>query len=625
MQLVDVRIHGFRRFGGDRPHKVLLDAKLTCIIGANEAGKSSVLQLLAGGHADSAVASTDRTRREAISDDRLILRMRYRLDDKDRVLVADEYSARGAPNWLIVEKTAGGNRRYELEPPPSRDRTARAAARTALVAAIEAKKTGDEALADLNPDELLSLADDLADDVETVDSEVLQHADGVGNALEIMGLQDACDAVREAATQERLEHPHDIARRLLWFTSPDFIAFDAAERELATEYDLVKAAPAPPPALRNLAALADLNLSELLESIATGETGTTQHLIELANAKLREAFAVWTQTPPVRVSFDTNASILVIHVASGSDTPMRFEERSDGLRQFVALVAATARRDHDVPPILLIDELETHLHYDAQADLVRVLSEQDAVKQIIYTTHSAACLPDDLGSVRVIEPDPERTRSKVRQHFWTDQPGLGPLLMALGAATLAFVPRRPALIAEGPSDLILLPTLLCQALDVDHVGYQVAPGGSEVRPGAIIGLELEARHTAWIVDGDGGGEAIRAKLIEDGISEDAIIVLGGEGSGVALEDLIDRAVYVDAINAYLSDVSATSRISASDLHDGRLNTDVEAWCTRGGVEAPSKVAVANRVLSMRADQRLVAEDRVEVVKAVHTAARKRLT
>jgi predicted ATP-dependent endonuclease of OLD family len=46
MCLTDCWIHGLRRFGGDRPHRVRFDAKLVCFIGANEAGKSTILDAL---------------------------------------------------------------------------------------------------------------------------------------------------------------------------------------------------------------------------------------------------------------------------------------------------------------------------------------------------------------------------------------------------------------------------------------------------------------------------------------------------------------------------------------------------------------------------------------------------
>jgi predicted ATP-dependent endonuclease of OLD family len=47
MHLVDAIVRGFRRFGSETDHKLLVDARMVCIIGANEAGKSSLLKLLA--------------------------------------------------------------------------------------------------------------------------------------------------------------------------------------------------------------------------------------------------------------------------------------------------------------------------------------------------------------------------------------------------------------------------------------------------------------------------------------------------------------------------------------------------------------------------------------------------
>ena len=44
-------------------------------------------------------------------------------------------------------------------------------------------------------------------------------------------------------------------------------------------------------------------------------------------------------------------------------------------------------------------------------EAARLLAEQTAAGQVIYTTHSAACLPEDLGlSVRVVEPDQNLAR-----------------------------------------------------------------------------------------------------------------------------------------------------------------------------------------------------------------------
>ena len=116
-------------------------------------------------------------------------------------------------------------------------------------------------------------------------------------------------------------------------------------------------------------------------------------------------------------------------------------------------------------PILLIDEADIHLHYDAQADLIQMLSHQQQAAQVIYTTHSAGCLPKDLGTgVRLVEPNKDQERSGVENWPWQKDQGFGPLLLGMGASTLAFVPTRAALIGEGGSEIVLLPTLIREAV-----------------------------------------------------------------------------------------------------------------------------------------------------------------
>lgn len=175
---------------------------------------------------------------------------------------------------------------------------------------------------------------------------------------------------------------------------------------------------------------------------------------------------------------------------------------------FVALAAFVATRSTVTSPVLLIDEAETHLHYDAQADLVNMLLTQGEAAQVIYTTHSPGCLPPDLGTgIRVIAPaQSDPAISEVRNAFWVDHvAGFSPLLFAMGAGAAAFTTTRYAVIAEGASEMILLPSLIRAATGLDFLPYQVAPGLSEAPTSQYPKLDLQAARVAFAVDGDSGG------------------------------------------------------------------------------------------------------------------------
>jgi hypothetical protein len=606
---------------------------MVCLIGGNEAGKSSVFELLSGARHTSAIGAKDRTRRETVEDQVFAVTLSYRLEDSDLDRVRDYFGDTPLPTRFTVKKQMGGAIVRSMDRNPRRDRAHRLSLVTQLgeESVSESANPSDEEDAVTGPlsvDEKGTLIEALREDVETLATETLAELDAHVNALREAGEMLLADTMEDLAIHERQPHPSVVAEDALWNASPDFVLFAGEDRNLNSEYDIQTAATTPPRALSNLISLADLDMAELVRAIDQGESGTVEDIEKVTNQRLSEVFDRWTQRPPITVTIKLAPPTLNIHVRTGVDVPMRLEERSDGLKTFVALVAATAQMETSVPPILLIDEIETHLHYDAQVDLLRILAnqtqatatERPKLGQIIYSTHSAACLPDDLSNVRIVSAVTDRTRSTFRNHFWTDRPGLAPLLMAMGAASLAFVPRRAALIAEGPSELILLPTLIKQALELEHLGYQIAPGASGVRPGTIIGLNLEAPRTAWVVDSDRGGAAIAKKLRDDGIADERILFLGGDGAGLVLEALVEPAAYRDAVAAYLRD---KGEYSAPAL--GELGTDpsrvAAGHCTSLGIEPPSKVVIANRLVAMRGERQLFSEIRRGDLTKLHEKAR----
>ena len=77
--------------------------------------------------------------------------------------------------------------------------------------------------------------------------------------------------------------------------------------------------------------------------------------------------------------------------------------------------------------------------------------------------------------MRVISPIEGRDRSKIKNWFWSEGPGFSPVLLGMGATALAFASMRRAVLAEGASDLILLPTLLREITGEADLEFQIAP------------------------------------------------------------------------------------------------------------------------------------------------------
>jgi AAA domain, putative AbiEii toxin, Type IV TA system len=630
--LTDCWIHGLRRFGGEQRHRVRIDAKLVCLIGANEAGKSTILYALDLAQGGGEIPLPDRTRREDIPDQRTLVELRFRLDEADQAALSGIARDTDGPpriQWFTVVRLANGERGYYAEPKLIRDRQPRRSLRTTLAArALQwwPEESQDAAAAELpveeptfapgDPARVSQLIEALTSDESTLAESVPQELRELANEIEPHEAELA-EELRRVTDLEAAQPPDEQANDLLFGRMPQFVRFDDDARILESEYDLNAADTSPGKALGNFIRLAGLNVGQLLAAVGAGDTGQVQDIKEAANRELERQMQAWQQDPPIRVSVDTEGALLRIHVKSGTGPTMQFRERSDGLRQFVALVALTAQHDYKVRPTLLIDEVETHLHYNAQADLIDVLTTQTAAAQVIYTTHSAACLPQDLAlGVRVVEGIEQKTASTVRQNIWqAKHPGLGSLLMAMGASSLVYVTLRPGVIAEGVSDLILLPTLIREATGDDSLGFAVVPGASTTPPDQIAGLGLQGVRTVWVFDADDAGRKRREYLTEAHIPGERILLLTEDGD-LEIEDLVAAEAYVEAVGLYLTDIGAEAEFSGGDLpaETCRRPEMVDAWCEARQLQPPSKTAIANKIIELAGSKTLLDAQQAETVR-----------
>lgn len=644
MRLYSLTLNGFRRF---EQSWINLEGRVVAIVGPNEAGKSSILAALEALDDEEPIPATAVSRGLTPAPDDELIYARFRLSPEERGMsetpLDDDEGI-----WLIVAKTLAGPRKFRLEPPAKRDKRARAKARLALEKTVGRPwRTGGATTPETDEvetldDRLTRHGTDLESNNANLGSDVLNQLEGIQHSLlEVAVAAETSKTSRtqierlartlgEALVSERRPHPSVLAQTLK-DRVPAFLDFDDRNRSLRSEYDLANPEHASAPALENLAAVAGLPLPALQDAIGANDVGRIRSLIEAAQDRLNQALTdAWKQSA-LTISFDRQGTVLRITVSSHGTDYFSLDDRSDGLRIFIALRVFLARRQHEVRPILLVDEAESHLHYDAQADIIRVFEQQAEVAQVVYTTHSIGCLPQDLGrGVRVVSPEEVGTRSQI-SNVWSRagraserRVGITPLMLAMGASTVPLTPTRFVVVAEGPSDALLLPSLLREATGLEVLGYQVVGGLSEASQDELGRMSLEAPRVAYLVDGDPGGREIERSLRSLGVPARRIVRWAGPATRICLEDAINPSLYVRALNEYLvSWPPHSAGIQESSLRKTGRPNQVKAWCFANGIKEPSKLLVAQEILNLVDDpaphpqQRLTDSSRGALLRELH--------
>ena len=620
MRLIKAYINEFRRF---EEATIDLDCELLAIVGPNEAGKSSLLAALMSTKNDQTFKKTDITRTTSQSKIETSIKLLFLLNKEEQQL-AKKFNGIGEPRWYIVQKDSHGLIHW-VKPEIKRDITLREKALN-RIEKILANPRLEKTLSKVyeiplpnKPEQTINRT--LRQTLQIIQQKITTDTDvlpeNVFNSLnEGLDLLRRCYEELSITNQRILKITEEILENLIEFESrpnpesellneldnqqPEFLLFDDHARSLLSEY-AVQDLDNPPAALQNLFDLAGLQSSNLKQAIDSNNHGRREALIEDANRNLQEKFKrAWKQSPVfVRLQVDPEViRILVKEPETYSD----FGERSDGLKAFVALFAFTSIHANGPGPILLIDEADAHLHYDAQAELIRVFELQDIASKIIYTTHSAGCLPYDLGKgIRVVKPiynknGQDKGRSTISNSFWTEGAGFSPLMLAMGASIMALIPTRRAVITEGPSDVILLPTLFRNATQLEKLDFQVAPGLANISPIHARELILEAPVVAYLLDGDKGGKKNRSKLKKAGIPNRLILDYGTDR---VIEDFLDIDLYVSAINEELRRSYGNKYlISKDDIKNNSRPSSVKVWCDQNGITVPNKLKIALHVLDL---------------------------
>lgn len=642
MRLLKIRLTNYRRFVEECSLEV--NERLIALVGPNEAGKSSILDALELLGSRTPPTGKDASRS---SSGAALVEGLYALDDTDRAELADFHQGSAVGQVWVKLRSDDESSTWLLLPRPTRDLAPRRRCEKVVKALkddpmIEIEFSTTDALVVLgSPEETLdegelSLFETLAGQIRGLDlPQNDDHDDEDWSEDDIAEIREAREAAASAlvdlARHERLPTPVRQCIDALSARLPQAAFFKQADRELESEYDLDEVYAEPPPALDNLCILAELNLVELKKQFEARRLARVEKLIEDANTNLKRRFqGAWSQSSVFpRLSTSRDGTLNIFIATEGEADYSDPDERSDGLRWFMALHAFLAAKGA-TQPILLVDEAETHLHYDAQADLVDTLMQQRIVSKVIYSTHSVGCLPPDLGrGIRAVVPSKIAERSGIENSYWSidragnERIGYAPLLFAMGASMLAWTVPRFAVVAEGTSDAILLPTLLREAAQTSALPYRVVPGLSEVPENQMSSLIHHAGSMAFLADGDEAGVKRLAQLKKHGVEVDRLFHLGLVRKGCTLEDLVTTIAFAEAVNLEIEAWRlSTRRITAAQV------PSLERWKWLAEqdpkFESLSKNRVAQRLVDLAtpddpttAQRRIIAPRLTKPLAALH--------
>lgn len=329
---------------------------------------------------------------------------------------------------------------------------------------------------------------------------------------------------------------------------------------------------------------------DVVGAIRAGEDGYVdgvEGLINLALASRLDFKRWWTQDKDFSLQVSIRESDLAFVVGDRTGTRYSFGERSGGLSYFLSYFVQFLghKPDPDRAEILLMDEPDAYLSSQAQQDLLRILRafaypDDPAVRgcQVAYVTHSPFLIDRNRAScIRVVEKGAgdEGTRvvhDAARNHY-------EPLRSAFGALVgeSTFI-SGCNLMVEGMGDQVLLAGMArrLQAagaertdfLDLNSVTIVPAGGASQIPYLAYLarGRDVEKPAVIVLVDSDDAGDDVRAQIRKGGaykkrlIDDDLVLQIGDpslsaivsdRSTGVVdIEDLIPIDIATKAVADY---------------------------------------------------------------------------
>ncbi len=268
------------------------------------------------------------------------------------------------------------------------------------------------------------------------------------------------------------------------------------------------------------------------EEIADDQKRMEERAIKLNSASIdiSNKFSNWWSQRRHKIHYHADGDYFRIWIADDrrQDVEIELEARSKGFQWFFSfyLVFLVESDGGHRDAILLLDEPGLHLHPTAQQELIAFFEELSETNQIAYTTHSPFLIDgQNLFRVRPVKED-ETGHSRITAETWPkDRETIFPLQAAAGYAMIRGLFRhRKNVLVEGMSDFYYLHALSQQCA---NSGRHSLPDDIYITP--CGGTKLVGHFASLFL----------------GHEVQPLIVLDGDEAGRIRKDALMRELYVN--------------------------------------------------------------------------------
>lgn len=316
-------------------------------------------------------------------------------------------------------------------------------------------------------------------------------------------------------------------------------------------------------------------------------------LMSSASNAMTAKFAEWWDQRKHKFSYKTDGNFFRIWVSDDLDpSEIELDQRSYGMQYFFSfyLVFLEEAKGAHANAILLLDEPGLHLHGTAQQKILKFFEKLANQNQLLYSTHSPFMVdPDHLERVRVVS-EAEDGYVKVSEDVWPkDEDSLFPLQAGLGyalAQTLFYSKRQ--VVVEGLTDYWLLRAindLLSKKRRKnlrDDAVIVPCGGASKLMPLASMLLGHDVK-IAVVLDGDDPGRQ-KGKEAQTKLLVKCLFLSDFVGKREAeIEDLFPEKLYLDALYKAYPEIKSSLEFNQKEKNIQCVSKRVKAAFERNNL------------------------------------------